>query len=241
MATKLQQQLTTLQEVLASQYIPRSQDDVFQLTANALGEIFGQLRILFYLIEPPPTLDPFDLIPCPARQVASNLFVFSVTRHASYFHLKTERPHWVPIEAVSRPLGLIFLERIGQPLTKTEQKVVALLATQAGHHLIHLDRLARGGPGLTPLRIDAVNHRLFLNGTALPLKGHQLAVLQLLYERRGSICSRALMERELYLAEERERRDQLDMVIYRLRKKLSRSPVRIRTVRGRGYRLEIHE
>lgn len=108
--------------------------------------------------------------------------------------------------------------------------------------LIALIRRSRGSehPRLAcgPLVFDAVTRHFYLNGNILSLSKRELALLKALIQHSGE----PLTKREIY---ERVFDDEIDVMpeavevlVYRVRKKLEGSSLQIVTLRGIGYLLE---
>lgn len=241
------QQLIRLTATLASQPTPHSRDEVFCLTVEALSQLLGDLRLLFYLARRPATLTPRSLTPCLARPLAANVFVYPPNGQRQRFEIESDWPYATPLATTVNHFGFLCVERIEQPLTEAEQGWVSLLATWATHQLVYLERLSavQSSDQTRPIKIDEVNERLWVGETALPLKGKQLAVFKLLYERQGQLCNRGALCRVVYGGQKLsgvERQDSLDLLIFKLRKKLEQldpNPFTIKTNHGRGYTLRL--
>jgi DNA-binding response OmpR family regulator len=93
----------------------------------------------------------------------------------------------------------------------------------------------RGDPGIQhgDLRLDPVTRRVEREGVAVPLSGHEYAVLEALLQRPGAVLSRTQLEDRLYGWDEQIGSNAVEVYVHGLRRKLG-SDV-IRTLRGVGY------
>jgi two-component system OmpR family response regulator len=99
---------------------------------------------------------------------------------------------------------------------------------------------AQTGPRIThgPLLLDTVARRAYLNGEALELAAREWAVLEVLLGRVEKIVSKESIIQAVAGWDEELSPNAIEVYISRLRAKLERAGVRIRTVRGFGYMLE---
>ena len=72
----------------------------------------------------------------------------------------------------------------------------------------------------------------------MELSARELAVLELLLVRAGKVVTKQQIVDNLYGWEEGSSSNTVEVLIYRLRKKLERCDADIRTVRGMGYLIE---
>lgn len=125
-----------MQTVLAFNMPPPLDDNVFRSSAEALGYAFSDLRCLFYVSGSPLSSKPLDLVPCPARQLAPDLYLYDPLRPNTQFQFQTDAPYYAPLERGDQTFGYLFVEiKQGQALDAFEQSLIALLATQAASHL----------------------------------------------------------------------------------------------------------
>jgi hypothetical protein len=134
--SQIRQQLAVIQTVLAFNMPSPIADSVFHSTTEALRYAFGDIRCLFYVSKSPLSAKPLELIPCPARQLAPDLYLYDPLRHNTQFQFETEAPYYAPLERGDQTFGYLFVEiKQGQPLDAFEQSLTALLATQVASHL----------------------------------------------------------------------------------------------------------
>jgi DNA-binding response OmpR family regulator len=104
-----------------------------------------------------------------------------------------------------------------------------------------LDRraLGRASPKLIfqDLVLDPVSLDVTLKGVAVNLSRREFAVLRVLMQRPGAVCSRAQLEEQLYGWQEDVGSNAVEVHIHNLRAKIG--PQTIQTLRGLGYRMRI--
>lgn len=110
--------------------------------------------------------------------------------------------------------------------------------------LIALIRRSRGGrhPRMTcgPLVFDASYRQFFLGDAPLALTPREYALLSALILHGGQPVSKAhLLDRVFTADDEDVNPDAIEVLIYRVRKKLANTGVAIVTLRGFGYSLEV--
>jgi two-component system OmpR family response regulator len=89
-----------------------------------------------------------------------------------------------------------------------------------------------------PLALDLAGHRATLDGTPLELSSRELGVLEVLMLRSGRVVNKEQLAAQLYEHDEEVGANAIEVYVHRLRKKLERAGVVIRTIRGLGYLLE---
>ena len=89
-----------------------------------------------------------------------------------------------------------------------------------------------------PLALDLAGHRATLDGTPLELSARELGVLEVLMLRSGRVVNKEQLTAQLYEHDEEVGANAIEVYVHRLRKKLERTSVVIRTIRGLGYLLE---
>lgn len=108
--------------------------------------------------------------------------------------------------------------------------------------------LGRRGPLVRPLRrrvgtieIDLLGRRAERDGVELPLTAREWAVLELLIAREGQVVSFDELLETLWGTPSARARASLEVIMTRLRKKLSASPKQrvIQNVRAIGYRIDL--
>ncbi|GLS31089.1 transcriptional regulator TtsI [Mesorhizobium albiziae] len=92
------------------------------------------------------------------------------------------------------------------------------------------------------LKFDPVGRQVFVGGLPLKIARHEVRILEHLLSRARRIIPRASLEQRLYAFDKEVSTNALEVGIYRLRTLLSQSgaTVRIKTVRGIGYILELN-
>ncbi len=95
------------------------------------------------------------------------------------------------------------------------------------------ERVAHG-----PLVMDTVARRAYLDGEPLDLAAREWAVLEVLIRRVEKVTSKESIIEAVAGWDEELSPNAIEVYISRLRSKLERAGVRIRTVRGFGYMLE---
>ena len=89
-----------------------------------------------------------------------------------------------------------------------------------------------------PLRFDTVGRRVTVHDEQVDLSARELAVLEVLLQRGGSIVSKEQLIEHMYGWDEEVSHNAMEVNVHRLRKKLEPAGVNIRTIRGLGYLLE---
>ena len=107
----------------------------------------------------------------------------------------------------------------------------ALIRRSAGQGSAEL----RAGPVL----LDTRNARVTLDGTPVALSAHEFRVLSYLMHHRGRVVPQSELSDHIYAQSLDRDSNTVEVFIARLRRKLGASL--IRTVRGRGYRIEPDE
>ncbi len=95
-----------------------------------------------------------------------------------------------------------------------------------------------------PLRLDLDNRRLYLDGREHDLTPRLARLLRVLMENAGYVVPREVLFRKVWQTEYTEDTRTLDVHISWLRRVLESDPRRprwLRTVRGRGYILDVYE
>jgi two-component system response regulator TctD len=97
---------------------------------------------------------------------------------------------------------------------------------------------ASGSLDCGPLHYDRATQQFSCSGAALTLTRREHALLLLLMRRMGEPLSKAHILDRLVGEEENLNPESIEVMIYRLRRRLSGQGVRIVTLRGLGYMLE---
>jgi len=105
----------------------------------------------------------------------------------------------------------------------------------------------RGGEGTTPgpaalpefcgLRADAASGAVYQHGQPLDLSVRESALLRALLQRPGHAVAKERLSELVFAGEGDVQADAIEVVVYRLRKKLTATPARLVTLRGLGYLL----
>lgn len=89
-----------------------------------------------------------------------------------------------------------------------------------------------------PMRFDTVGRRVTVDDQAFDLSARELAVLEVLLQRSGSVVSKEQLIEHMYGWDEEVSHNAMEVNVHRLRKKLEPVGINIRTIRGLGYLLE---
>jgi two-component system, OmpR family, response regulator TctD len=108
--------------------------------------------------------------------------------------------------------------------------------------LIALIRRARGSEhprfACGPLRYDSATKQFRLHHELLCLSPREHALLRALIQHSGTALSKRELAERVFSDEHDVNPDAIEVLVYRLRKRLEASAVRITTLRGMGYVLE---
>lgn len=108
--------------------------------------------------------------------------------------------------------------------------------------LIALIRRARGSEhprfACGPLRYDSATKQFRLHHELLSLSPREHALLRALIQHSGTALSKRELAERVFSDEHDVNPDAIEVLVYRLRKRLEASDVRITTLRGMGYVLE---
>lgn len=115
-------------------------------------------------------------------------------------------------------------------LAELEARLQALIRRARG---VEFPRTACG-----PLVYDGVRRQFLLNGEVLALTPRELGVLRALAQHSGEPLSKQQILDRVFPNDGEVNREAVEVVVYRLRKRLEGSPVRVVTLRGLGYILE---
>ena len=107
------------------------------------------------------------------------------------------------------------------------------------HALMRRTRPAQTATGLGQLRLDRDAHRALVRGEAVELSPREWSLLELLLSQRDRVVTKEKIG-QLWSLDRSEAHSpsSIEVYIHRLRRKLEKSGVAIRTVRGLGYLLE---
>ena len=105
---------------------------------------------------------------------------------------------------------------------------------------VDLDGTAKNEVELGRIRLDMDARRCFVDQVAVDLTAREFAVLELLLLRAGRVITRSQILDLLYGWEDNQATNTVEVLVYRLRKKLDFSGWDLKTIRGMGYLLEVH-
>jgi two-component system response regulator TctD len=115
--------------------------------------------------------------------------------------------------------------------------------TELEARLLALIRRARGSDrprfACGPLGYDAASCQFVLGGEPLVLTPREHAVLRALIQRSGEPLSKREILERVFSDDEDVAPEAIEVLIHRLRKRLEATPVRVVTLRGLGYVLEV--
>jgi len=90
------------------------------------------------------------------------------------------------------------------------------------------------------IKLDIDGRRCFVDQVAMDLTAREFAVVELLLLRAGRVVTRSQILDLLYGWEDSHATNTVEVLIYRLRKKLDFSGWHLKTIRGMGYLLEAY-
>jgi two-component system response regulator TctD len=94
------------------------------------------------------------------------------------------------------------------------------------------------GPVLGGLRVDRESGAVYWNGAVLDLPPREAALLQALLARPGQAVTKERLFELVFPGETQVQYEAIEVVVYRLRKKLAPTGVKLVTLRGLGYLLK---
>jgi two-component system response regulator TctD len=92
-------------------------------------------------------------------------------------------------------------------------------------------------PEFCGLRADAASGAVYQHGLPLDLSVREAALLRALLQRPGHAVAKERLSELVFAGEADVQADAIEVVVYRLRKKLAATPARLVTLRGLGYLL----
>ena len=125
-------------------------------------------------------------------------------------------------------------------LDELEARILALARRQGQARSVPpggAGSLEAGAPAVCGLRGDADSGAIYLHGQALELTAREAALLRALLARPGHAVSKDRLSELVFAGESDVQADAIEVVVYRLRKKLPASEVQLVTLRGLGYLL----
>ena len=100
---------------------------------------------------------------------------------------------------------------------------------------------ARGAealPEFCGLRADAASGAIYLRGQAMDLTAREAALLRALLAQPGQAVAKERLSELVFAGEAQVQADAIEVVVYRLRKKLAATTAQLITLRGLGYLLK---
>jgi two-component system, OmpR family, response regulator TctD len=97
---------------------------------------------------------------------------------------------------------------------------------------------ASAAPAFCGLRVDAASGAIHLDGEVMDLSVREAALLRALLSRPGHAVARERLFELVFPGQAEVLAEAIEVVVYRLRKKLQRSPAQLVTLRGLGYLLK---
>ena len=88
------------------------------------------------------------------------------------------------------------------------------------------------------LRVDADSGAIYFEGQPLELPPRELALLRALLSKPGHAIAKDRLFEQVFPGENEVQYDAIEVVVYRLRKKIAQVPAQIVTLRGLGYLLK---
>lgn len=117
-------------------------------------------------------------------------------------------------------------------LDELEARVRALVRRTSG-------RDARPNPAeFCGLRADADSGAVYLHGQPMDITAREAALLRALLARPGQALAKEKLSELVFIGESHVQPDAIEVVVYRLRKKLPSGTVQLVTLRGLGYLLK---
>lgn len=107
--------------------------------------------------------------------------------------------------------------------------------------LVRRDTAAGDGPrrGLGPLAVDAPSGAVLRDGQPMELPPREAAMLRALLARPGHAVAKERLFEQVFAGEPDVQPEAIEVVAYRLRRKLAGLPVELVTLRGLGYLLRL--
>lgn len=89
-----------------------------------------------------------------------------------------------------------------------------------------------------PLKFDTTGKRVTVHDQPVELSAKEIAMLEVLIKRAGSVVSKEQLIEHMYAWDEEVSHNAIEVNVHRLRKKLDPEGISIRAIRGLGYLLE---
>jgi two-component system response regulator TctD len=93
-------------------------------------------------------------------------------------------------------------------------------------------------PEFCGLRVDADSGAIYLHGAALDMPPRESALLRALLAQPGSAVAKERLTELVFLGEDQVQAEAIEVVAYRLRKRLAETGALLVTLRGLGYLLK---
>jgi len=88
------------------------------------------------------------------------------------------------------------------------------------------------------LAFDTIERTASVDGCAVELSTHETGVLEVLLHRFGRVVSKEQLVEQLYSYDKEVSSNAIEVYVHRVRKKLNGAGVSVRTLYGRGYRMD---
>ena len=99
-------------------------------------------------------------------------------------------------------------------------------------------RSAEDPPDFCGLRCDVASGAVYLQGQPMDLTAREAALLRALLARPGQAVAKERLSELVFAGEAQVQADAIEVVVYRLRKKLATTAAQLVTLRGLGYLLK---
>ena len=100
------------------------------------------------------------------------------------------------------------------------------------------DPMLQSRPAFCGLRVDPDSGAVDFQGQALELPPRELALLRALLSKPGHAIAKERLFEQVFPGESEVQYDAIEVVVYRLRRKIAEVPVQVVTLRGLGYLLK---
>jgi two-component system, OmpR family, response regulator len=89
------------------------------------------------------------------------------------------------------------------------------------------------------LAFDTIDRVASVDGCAVELSAHETGVLEVLLHRFGRVVSKEQLVEQLYSYDKEVSSNAIEVYVHRVRKKLNGTGLSVRTLYGRGYRMDL--
>lgn len=119
-------------------------------------------------------------------------------------------------------------------LDELEARVRALARRQSSR----MPAAPAGSPAFCGMSTDGASPAVYLNGQPMDLTAREAALLRALLARPGQAVAKDRLTDQVFAGELEVQPDAIEVVVYRLRKKLAATGAQLVTLRGLGYLLK---